>query len=196
MERATDYYADPAEYQLGHGLYRSRTRAHWQRHSRSNLAKLDRDDALAALKKSNIPVTQVNHTRELFDDPQVADDLIDELSYSQWGRVNQTGMLTKFSATPGTIDRAAPMLGEHTDENLRGYLGDRQTELPRCEPLVSSSDRWILRRPPSSLRIYWRARNCSGADVRMISTGLLVWAGGLDLNRRNCGSPDTLVTCQ
>ena len=32
-------------------------------------------------------------------------------------------MLTKFSATPGTLDRAAPMLGEHTDEILHEYLG-------------------------------------------------------------------------
>jgi formyl-CoA transferase len=32
-------------------------------------------------------------------------------------------MLTKFSATSGTIRRAAPMLGEHTDEILREYLG-------------------------------------------------------------------------
>ncbi len=29
----------------------------------------------------------------------------------------------KFSATPGTIERAAPMLGEHTDEVLREFLG-------------------------------------------------------------------------
>ena len=87
-------------------------------------AKLDRDEALAALKKSAIPATRVNRTRELFDDPQVvANDLIAELSHSQWGRVNQTGMLTKFSATPGTIDRAAPMLGEHTDEILRELPG-------------------------------------------------------------------------
>jgi CoA:oxalate CoA-transferase len=37
--------------------------------------------------------------------------------------VMQTGLLTKFSATPGTLDRAAPLLGEHTDEILREYLG-------------------------------------------------------------------------
>jgi len=86
-------------------------------------AKLDRDDALAALKKSAIPATRVNHPRELFDDPQVAaNELIAELPHSQWGRVQQTGMLAKFSATPGRIDRAAPMLGEHTDEILREYL--------------------------------------------------------------------------
>ncbi len=87
-------------------------------------ARLDRDQALAMLKKSAIPATRINHSRELFDDPQVlANDLIADLPHSQWGRVQQTGMLTKFSATPGTIDRAAPMLGEHTDEILREYLG-------------------------------------------------------------------------
>jgi crotonobetainyl-CoA:carnitine CoA-transferase CaiB-like acyl-CoA transferase len=87
-------------------------------------AELDRDDALAALKKSAIPATRVNQIRELFDDPQVvANDLIAELSHSQWGRVKQTGLLTKLSATPGRVERAAPMLGEHTDEILREYLG-------------------------------------------------------------------------
>ncbi len=87
-------------------------------------ALLNRDDALALLKKSAIPATRINHTRELFDDPQVvANDLIADLPHSLWGRVQQTGMLTKFAATPGTIERAAPMLGEHTDEILREYLG-------------------------------------------------------------------------
>ncbi|MGH7925321.1 MAG: CoA transferase, partial [Candidatus Binatus sp.] len=86
--------------------------------------KLDRDNALAALKKSAVPATRVNQIRELFDDPQVAaNDLIAELSHSQWGRVKQIGLLAKFSATPGTVERAAPLLGEHTDEILREYLG-------------------------------------------------------------------------
>ena len=102
----------------------SRTRVRSRLRSRSNLRWLNRDDALALLKKSAIPATRINHTRELFDDPQVvANDLIADLPHSQWGRVQQTGMLTKFSATPGTIERAAPMLGEHTDEILREYLG-------------------------------------------------------------------------
>ena len=90
----------------------------------TQFAKLECDNALAALKSSGVPATQINHSRELFDDPQVvANELTVELSHSQWGRVNQTGMLTKLFATPGTIDRAAPLLGEHTDEILREYLG-------------------------------------------------------------------------
>src|SRR5277367_2059897 len=87
-------------------------------------AKLYRNEALAALTNSAIPATRVNQIRELFDDPQVVEnDLIAELPHSQWGRVMQTGLLTKFSATPGTLDRAAPLMGEHTDEILREYLG-------------------------------------------------------------------------
>jgi crotonobetainyl-CoA:carnitine CoA-transferase CaiB-like acyl-CoA transferase len=85
---------------------------------------VDRAELLEGLAEAHVPATPVNHSRELFDDPQVvANDLIAELPHSQWGRVQQTGMLTKFAATPGTIDRAAPMLGEHTDEILREYLG-------------------------------------------------------------------------
>ena len=87
-------------------------------------AKFDRDEALTRLKKSAIPATLVTHARELFDDPQVvANELIAELPHSEWGRVKQTGILAKFSATPGSIERAAPLLGEHTDEILGEYLG-------------------------------------------------------------------------
>lgn len=87
-------------------------------------ARLDRAAALVALKEAGAPATQVQVFQNLFDDPQViASDLIAELPHSQWGQVRQTGMLTKFSATPGRIERAAPLLGEHTDEILRDHLG-------------------------------------------------------------------------
>ncbi len=60
----------------------------------------------------------------MFDDQQVlANDLTAVLSHSDWGKVRQTGMLMKFSATPGAIDRSGPRLGEHTDEVLGEYLG-------------------------------------------------------------------------
>ena len=48
--------------------------------------------------------------------------------------VVQTGTLAKFSATPGRVDRAAPLLGEHTDEILARHLGydrDRIADLRR-----------------------------------------------------------------
>ncbi|MDB5107513.1 MAG: CoA-transferase, partial [Candidatus Binatus sp.] len=85
---------------------------------------LDRGDALATLSRHQVPATPVSHFKDLFDDPQIAaNDLIAELPHSDWGNVKQVGLLTKFSATPGRIDRAAPTLGEHSDEILREYLG-------------------------------------------------------------------------
>jgi crotonobetainyl-CoA:carnitine CoA-transferase CaiB-like acyl-CoA transferase len=90
----------------------------------SEFAKLDRADALAALGRANVPASVVNHFNDLFDDAQAAaNELIAEFRHSQWGRVQQTGVLAKFSATPARVERAAPLLGEHTDEILASLLG-------------------------------------------------------------------------
>jgi crotonobetainyl-CoA:carnitine CoA-transferase CaiB-like acyl-CoA transferase len=95
----------------------------------------DRADALAAMCKAGIPAVPVHGFGDLFNEPQVAaNDLLIELNHSQWGKVLQTGILTKFSATPGVVDRAGPLLGEHTAEILAGTLGysvDRIEELRR-----------------------------------------------------------------
>jgi crotonobetainyl-CoA:carnitine CoA-transferase CaiB-like acyl-CoA transferase len=67
--------------------------------------------------------------------------LLIELQHSRWGRVTQSGILAKFSATPGKVDRAAPLLGEHTEEilaHMLGYSLERIVELRRrkviCAP--------------------------------------------------------------
>src|SRR5207302_10310523 len=83
-----------------------------------------RAEHLEGLTAAGVPVAPVHRFQELFEEQQIAaNGLIAELTHSQWGRVRQTGMLTKFSATPGRIDRAAPMLGEHTEEVLTQFLG-------------------------------------------------------------------------
>lgn len=76
------------------------------------------------LRRAGVPVVPVRHFNEMFDDPQIAaNELIAEVTHPEFGKVRQTGMLTKFSATEARIDRAAPLLGQHTDEILREYLG-------------------------------------------------------------------------
>jgi crotonobetainyl-CoA:carnitine CoA-transferase CaiB-like acyl-CoA transferase len=97
-----------------------------------HFATHDRADALATLRRAGVPVVPVHRFGDLFDEPQaVANDLLIELRHSQWGRVTQSGILAKFSATPGVVDRAAPMLGEHNDEILAtiGYSPDRIQDL-------------------------------------------------------------------
>lgn len=95
-------------------------------------AATPREQTLGRLAGAGVRATQVNHFRDLFDDPQImANDLIAELGHSQWGKVRQTGMLMKFSRTPGRIERAAPLHGEHTDEILHDYLGYDNARIAR-----------------------------------------------------------------
>ena len=89
-----------------------------------SFARLDRAEALAALAHAGVPAIRINHFADLFNDPQVAaNGLIAELRHSQWGKLLQTGVLAQFSETPTAVDHAAPLLGEHSDEILREYLG-------------------------------------------------------------------------
>jgi crotonobetainyl-CoA:carnitine CoA-transferase CaiB-like acyl-CoA transferase len=87
-------------------------------------AGVDRAQALASLNAAGVPALSTHRTADLFGDPQVnANELLAELHHSQWGGVVQTGILAKFSATPGKAEQAAPLLGEHTDELLARHLG-------------------------------------------------------------------------
>jgi crotonobetainyl-CoA:carnitine CoA-transferase CaiB-like acyl-CoA transferase len=88
------------------------------------LAGVDRAQALAALNAAGVPALSTHRTADLFNDPQVsANELLAELHHSRWGSVVQTGRLAKFSAMPSKVERAAPLLGEHTDELLAHHLG-------------------------------------------------------------------------
>ena len=98
-------------------------------------AGVDRAQALASLSAAGVPALSTHRTADLFNDPQVnANELLAELHHSQWGGVVQTGALAKFSAMPGKVEHAAPLLGEHSDELLARHLGydrDRIADLRR-----------------------------------------------------------------
>ncbi len=90
----------------------------------SAFAPQSRAAVLEQLRRAGVPAVPVRHFKEMFDDAQIAaNDLIAEVIHPEFGKVRQTGMLTKFSATEARIERAAPILGQHTDEILREYLG-------------------------------------------------------------------------
>jgi crotonobetainyl-CoA:carnitine CoA-transferase CaiB-like acyl-CoA transferase len=108
-------------------------------------ATLDRAAALTALNSASIPAVPLHRWADLFTDPQVlANELLLDLPHSQWNSVTQTGILTQFSATPGHIDRAAPLLGEHTDAILSEYLGYS------ADRIADLHSRKILRSAPHS----------------------------------------------
>jgi crotonobetainyl-CoA:carnitine CoA-transferase CaiB-like acyl-CoA transferase len=86
------------------------------------------EEWLAALDEADVPNGPVNALADLFEDPYLT-----ETGYFVAVDGGAQGMLTmpsitpSFSATPGTIRRPPPLLGEHTEEVLREAGCDKAT---------------------------------------------------------------------
>jgi formyl-CoA transferase len=97
--------------------FRKRTSAEW----------------LEALEAADILCSPVNTLQQALDDPQVRhNQMIIEFQHSQ-GTVRAIGSAVKLSATPPSVRRPPPLLGEHDDEILAelGYAGEQLAELRR-----------------------------------------------------------------
>lgn len=82
------------------------------------------DEWLAALDGQGIPSGPLNTVDRVINDPQIkARDMIVETVHSVAGPVKMAGIPIKMSATPGAVENAAPLLGEHTEEILKEMLG-------------------------------------------------------------------------
>jgi crotonobetainyl-CoA:carnitine CoA-transferase CaiB-like acyl-CoA transferase len=80
----------------------------------------DRDEWFELLAKADVCVGKVYDVEEMVQDPQVLHrQMIIEAHHPRFGKVRQFGIALKLSDTPGTVRRAAPVPGEHTEEVLR-----------------------------------------------------------------------------
>jgi crotonobetainyl-CoA:carnitine CoA-transferase CaiB-like acyl-CoA transferase len=67
----------------------------------------------------DIPIASVNSIDDLFDDPHLkAVGMFEQAQHPTEGVINYARFPIKFSATPASIRRLAPNLGEHTEEVL------------------------------------------------------------------------------
>jgi len=74
---------------------------------------------LALLEEAGVPAGPINTYAEIFDHPHVkAREMLQEIEHPAAGRIKQVGPPVKCSATPATIRRPAPRMGEHTREVL------------------------------------------------------------------------------
>ncbi len=87
-------------------ILRARTRADW----------------LAALEAAKVPCGPINDLGEVFADPQVrARGMAVALPHPLAGTIELVASPIRMSATPLSVRRAPPLLGEHTDEVLAEF---------------------------------------------------------------------------
>ena len=68
---------------------------------------------------------------EMFDDPQVvANELVDEFTHSNEGKVRMVGPYARFTGTPLPHAPPSPALGQHTAEILE-WLGYTSKDVER-----------------------------------------------------------------
>src|SRR5262249_57408657 len=79
-------------------------------------ATMRADDLIALLRSHDVPVGMINRAPDLLDDPHIAArEMVVRLAAGFAADVPMTGVVPKFSRTPGAIRSVGPVLGEHTD---------------------------------------------------------------------------------
>jgi crotonobetainyl-CoA:carnitine CoA-transferase CaiB-like acyl-CoA transferase len=84
------------------------------------------------LEAANVPCGAINNMQEVFEDPHVQHrNMRVDIPHPLSGTVPSVASPMKFSETPVTYDRPPPLLGQHTEEILRGLLGLDEMEIER-----------------------------------------------------------------
>ncbi|MEE9911579.1 MAG: CoA transferase [Deltaproteobacteria bacterium] len=80
--------------------------------------------ALELLSSMGIPSAPINTIDQVMNDPQVAArQMIVDVEHPIAGILKLAGIPIKMSLTPGEVHAPAPLLGQHTEEVLSGFLG-------------------------------------------------------------------------
>jgi len=96
----------------------------------TRIAQNELDWWIVELEAAHVPCGPINTIDRVFADPQVqAREMQVELDHPVAGKVPGVGSPLKFSNTPVRYDSAPPVLGQHTQEVLKGVLETPQDEL-------------------------------------------------------------------
>jgi len=118
---------------LGHPEWREDTRFRTNRDRMLNLDALasamsdvvatrTKTEWIEAFDRAGVPAGPVHTIGEALAHPQtLARGMVVDLVHAQAGPTKTIGCPVHFSATPASVTRPAPMLGEHTREVLRDY---------------------------------------------------------------------------
>jgi CoA:oxalate CoA-transferase len=97
------------------------------------------EEWLQDIDDAGIPCGPINAVDSIIADPQIkAREMIVETEHPIAGVIKMAGVPIKLSATPGAVEKAAPLLGQHTEEILCELLGmsAQQIEALRSEKVL------------------------------------------------------------
>jgi crotonobetainyl-CoA:carnitine CoA-transferase CaiB-like acyl-CoA transferase len=93
----------------------------------SILVTQNRAHWVAKLEAAGVPCGAINAIPEVFEEPQVkAREMLRQVAHPIGGSVPLVASPMRFTESPLTYDRAPPLLGEHSDEVLRGLGFDNE----------------------------------------------------------------------
>jgi formyl-CoA transferase len=98
----------------------------------SALAERGTAEWVEALLDAGVPAGPIHDYKQVFEDPHTqAREMMVEMDHPVEGTIRGLGIPIKMSGTPGSIRRAAPLLGEHNEEVLEevGLSRDEIAEL-------------------------------------------------------------------
>jgi crotonobetainyl-CoA:carnitine CoA-transferase CaiB-like acyl-CoA transferase len=104
---------------------------------------------LRRLEAADVIAGPVNSYRETFRDPQVIhNQMMLEVEHAALGRIKVHGIPVKLKHTPGQVRRAAPTLGQHSEEILQelGYTAGEIRELMATGITAAGASEAALRR--------------------------------------------------
>ncbi|WP_342430644.1 CaiB/BaiF CoA-transferase family protein [Neobacillus sp. FSL H8-0543] len=87
----------------------------------------DSSEIIERLKHAGVPSGPINNIAQLLDHPQVQyREMIQQVEHPTIGMLKMLGIPLKLSATPGSVRKAPPLLGEDTNEVLAnlGYSSE------------------------------------------------------------------------
>ncbi len=111
---------------------RVENRAELTRLLQAEFIKRSKREWVDLLEAAGVPNGPINDISQVFEEPQVrARGVKIELPHSAAGKLPMVGSPMRFSATPLEYRLPPPLLGEHTEEVLRGLLGKSEAEIAR-----------------------------------------------------------------
>jgi formyl-CoA transferase len=84
----------------------------------------DNETWLRLLNEAEVPCAPIQTIDQVFAAPQVRHrDMLVEVEHPTAGAVRMAGIPVKFSVTPASVRLPPPLLGQHTEEVLKSWLG-------------------------------------------------------------------------